>query len=222
MNYAENRSDSVATYTASDADGDNISWSLPNTFFEFDRSDFSISSSGVLTFDSSPNHESPHDHNGDNVYLVTVRASDASGGTYDRNVTITVRDVNERPEVVSRIDDRTMTAGTSTTISLVGRFSDPDSDTLIYTAASSDARVVITSVSGGTLSLAAVSAGSATITVTAADRSSVHTDRLSATDDFTVTVELPPPGMPENLTYTPTRTEGTVRVDWDAVSDATG
>ena len=95
MTYQENRTASVATYGATDPNGDTISWSLPNTTFETDRGDFSISSGGVLSFKSSPNYESPHDSDQNNVYKVTVRASDGRGGTDDRDVTVTVTNVDE-------------------------------------------------------------------------------------------------------------------------------
>ena len=102
MSYAEGGRGSVATYTASDPGGGTITWSLPNTSFETDLSDFTINSRGELSFNSSPNHESPHDSNRDNVYKVTVRASDASGGTDDRDVAITVTTAIRRSTQDSR------------------------------------------------------------------------------------------------------------------------
>ncbi len=94
--YAEGGTGAVGSCSASDPGGGSITWSLPNTTFETDRGDFSISSSGVLTFDSSPDYADPDDHNDDNVYKVTVRASDGSL-TASRNVTVTVTDVDESP-----------------------------------------------------------------------------------------------------------------------------
>ena len=317
--YAEGVTGSVSTYVASDPGGGTISWSLPNTGFETDRGDFDMSSSGVLTFEVTPDYENPDDHDGDNVYRVTVRASDDDGLSDNRNVTITVTDVNEkpsfdegasttrdieenvqagtgiflavsatdpeidtltysltgtdsssfsivassgqlrtsapldyeakssysvtvevsdrknrqgnpdtvvddtipvtinitnvneRPVVDSEIADRTMTAGTATTIDLSAHFNDPDGDTLIYTATSAPTGVATTSVSGSTLSLAAVSAGSATITVTAADRPLRHPDRLAATRSFTVTVIQPLPTITiaRHTDTPPSVTEGT-------------
>ena len=89
VSYAEGGTGSVATYRASDPGGGAITWSLPNTSFETDRGDFDISSSGALTFESSPDYDDPDDHNEDNVYRITVRASDGSL-TASRNVTVTV------------------------------------------------------------------------------------------------------------------------------------
>ena len=55
---------------------------------------FDLSSGGMLTFKSSPDHEAAADDDTDNVYEVTVKASD--GTNEDRlDVTITVTDVDE-------------------------------------------------------------------------------------------------------------------------------
>ena len=85
VDYAEDRTDAVATYMASGPDAASARWSLSGD----DAGDFRISSAGVLTFDSSPDFDTPRDADGDNEYTVTVMAND---GTYEatRSVTITV------------------------------------------------------------------------------------------------------------------------------------
>ena len=146
-------------------------------------------------FIHSPDHEVPHDSDGNNVYTIKVRASDASGSMDDLDVNVEVTNVNERPDVDSPIADRTMTVSVSMIISLQGTFRDPDGDALTYTASTSAPGIATASVSNSdsTLTLAALSAGSATITVTAADRSLGDADRLTASQNFTVTVEAPLP-----------------------------
>ena len=72
VNYPENDTTTVATYSITDPDGDDVTWSVAGT----DAARFSISSAGELTFRSSPDYEAPNDANTDNVYEVTVRASD--------------------------------------------------------------------------------------------------------------------------------------------------
>ena len=126
--------------------------------------------------------------NGNNIYTIKVRASDGRLTT-SVNVTVTVTNVNERPEVASAIADQTMTAGVSKTNSLQSRFSDPDGDTLTYSASTSASAIATASVRRSTLTLTALSAGSATITVTVADRTSGDADRLTASQAFTVTVD---------------------------------
>ncbi len=88
--YAEDRTDAVATYTASGFDG-TVSWSLTGV----DRGDFSISNAGVLTFSTSPNFESPADADGDNTYMVTVTATRGADSA-TRDVTVRVTDVEEQ------------------------------------------------------------------------------------------------------------------------------
>ena len=66
----------MASFSATDADGDPIVWSLSGP----DAGDFEISDDGALSFKSSPNYESPADTGGDNTYNVTVNAS---GGSTD-------------------------------------------------------------------------------------------------------------------------------------------
>ena len=85
------------TYRATDMDRDTtIAWSLEGD----DRDDFAVDE-GVLTFSSLPNYEQPADSDTDNVYKITVVASDGSNeGTLD--VTIAVTDVNEGPEVTGQ------------------------------------------------------------------------------------------------------------------------
>ena len=93
INYPENGTDSVATYTADDPENSQITWSLSGD----DSGDFSVSNAGVLTFSSSsspPDYETPTDANRDNIYLVTVLASDGAN-TPSLDVTITVTDENE-------------------------------------------------------------------------------------------------------------------------------
>ena len=74
-----------------------------------DRDDFAINE-GVLTFNSPPDHEGPGDRDRDNVYEITVVASDGTNeGMLE--VTITVDRGDRRPEV----------SGTATYSILVGK-----------------------------------------------------------------------------------------------------
>ena len=79
--------DPVATLSATDEDGDAIEWSLTGD----DAGKFAISDDGVLTFKDSPNYEDPADANKNNVYLVTVNASETSD-PLELEVTVTDED----------------------------------------------------------------------------------------------------------------------------------
>ena len=85
--YMENGTDAVATYTATGVAA--TTWTLEGD----DAGDFTIPG-GMLRFMSSPNHEMPMDADTNNVYMVTVKASD--GTNMDtRAVTVTVTNEDE-------------------------------------------------------------------------------------------------------------------------------
>ena len=99
MNYPENDTTTVATYSITDPDGDALTWSIAGT----DAARFSINEEGALTFRSSPNYEAPNDANTDNVYEVTVRASDSDlMSTLDVEVTVTDVPTNPAPSPAPR------------------------------------------------------------------------------------------------------------------------
>jgi len=74
------------TITATDPDMDTLSYSLTGT----DGGLFSVSSSGIVTFNTAPDYENPSDADTNNVYELTGRVSDGSlTATRDFTVTVT-------------------------------------------------------------------------------------------------------------------------------------
>ena len=65
---------SAFTISATDPDGDSLTYSLSGS----DSALLSVSSSGVVTFNTAPDYENPSDSNADNVYEVTATVSDGS------------------------------------------------------------------------------------------------------------------------------------------------
>ena len=104
IEYAEKGMGAVATYTAVDPEmTDIVRWSLSGT----DAGKFEIDG-GVLTFEKSPDFEKPGDvvgtgtstaAAGDNVYEVTVQATDETGKTGKKEVKVTVTNVEEPGKV---------------------------------------------------------------------------------------------------------------------------
>ena len=94
----------VATYSATDGDGDDIEWSLSGTdsdFFEFTEEtdgDLVLSFDGAAFSGDGPDFENPEDDGSNNTYEVTVEASDGTN-TGTRAVTVTVTPVDETPSV---------------------------------------------------------------------------------------------------------------------------
>ena len=66
-----------------------------------DASSLSLAATGELTFNQTPNFESPGDTNGDNVYLVEVTVTDSDGLTDAQSIAITIVDANDAPVVTS-------------------------------------------------------------------------------------------------------------------------
>ena len=127
----EGNDTSVATYMATDPEDDTITWSLSGT----DENDFSIDA-GVLTFRNAPNFESATDSDGNNIYHVTVVASDATNQA-TREVTVTVTNVNEAPVVGGPTDPEY--AENDTNFVGVYTATDPESATIGWTLSGTDA-----------------------------------------------------------------------------------
>ncbi|HEX8308115.1 MAG TPA: cadherin domain-containing protein [Allosphingosinicella sp.] len=97
ISVAENKL-AVTKVTAVDPDGSPITYSISGGA---DASRFLIdSSTGALSFLANPDFEQPADSDGNNVYLVTVRASDGTW-TDTQALTITVTNANDAPVITS-------------------------------------------------------------------------------------------------------------------------
>ena len=120
IEYAENGTGSVATYTAVDPEGTGVTWGLSGV----DAGDFSIDG-GVLSFKKSPNYEAatgggPDDGTMSNTYSVMVVATDATRKTSMKEVTVNVTNVDEPGTV------KLTTLAPRAGIPLAASVSDPD------------------------------------------------------------------------------------------------
>ncbi|MFH1873504.1 MAG: putative Ig domain-containing protein [Pseudomonadota bacterium] len=167
-NFAENGTGTVYTATATDPDaGTTLTYALGGA----DAALFSINaSSGVVAFIAPPDREAPADANTDNVYDITVTASDTLITTGAHAVAITVTNVNEAP---------TLTSGPTSTATVVvdqafsnnisGLFADVDAgDTLTFSQTGLPAGVSLDSTTG-VISGTVAATGQATVVVTATD-----------------------------------------------------
>ncbi len=108
FNVAEN-STAVGTVVATDADlpAQTLTYSITGGV---DASLFSINSStGVLTFLTAPNFESPSDSDADNLYNIEVTASDGNGSTQTQSISVTVTAVNEQAPAFTTAAEFTIT-----------------------------------------------------------------------------------------------------------------
>ncbi len=100
---------------------------------------------------------------------------------------------NQAPQTVDYIDVGTLyVGGSSAKVNATSYFSDPNGDTLTYSVNNPSPEVATVSISGSTVTIAPVAIGTTgKIVVTATDPGG-----LTATQDFTATVENPPPSQP--------------------------
>ncbi len=123
---------------------------------------------------------------------VRVTATDSATPTASSVMDSVIVSVNHAPDTVGTISARTIIrTHPDVSFSVALFFSDPDNNSLTYSASSSDTSLVTTSMSGSTLTLTAVAADTATVTVTATDPGGLS----SAPQAFAVVVEDPPPDL---------------------------
>ena len=129
--YPERGTTPVASFTAIDPEtGSSIQWSLVTAAVDSanvsdddvaDHGNFTISTSGVLSFKSPPNYEDAKDAGGNNEYKVTVQArGSGSGDTAYYEVVVNVTNIEE---------DGTVTLSTlqpQVRVGLTASVSDPD------------------------------------------------------------------------------------------------
>ena len=187
LSVAENTT-AVTTLVATDPDtaqGDLV-WSIPEGLAGVtDSAAFSLTETGVLSFNQAPDFESASDANRDGIYEVTVHVSDGAR-TAAKNLRITVTDTNEAPTAQA---GNAQTVDHGAAVSLTGSGTDPDAgdtDDLAYSWAQTGGSPVV-SLSGDDTATASFTAPSEdttlTFTLTVTDQGA-----LTATDDVAVTV----------------------------------
>ena len=126
--------DETSAYTAmaTDADGESLSYSLSGT----DAALFTIDlNTGVVSFNNAPDFEAPGDEDGDNVYDITVTASDGANST-DQAVAITVTDANDNIPVFG--SPTTASVAENQRLAYTTEATDGDGDTLTYSLSGMD------------------------------------------------------------------------------------
>ena len=131
---SENISTSTTVYTVTATDVDANTTFTYSISGGYDKSLFNIdASSGVVTFKTSPNYENPYDHNGDNVYIINVSASD--GTLYaEKTVQITVTNVNELATITGTASGTISETNSVQSVSSSLSVSDPDAGQSYFVA----------------------------------------------------------------------------------------
>ena len=139
MSFAENLEEGriLATYTAIDPEDPSEPVGP--------RLRFAISEGGELSFRNVPDYERPADSGRDNVYNFSVRASDGRNyGTLE--VTVTVEDVNEKPDVTG--SDRIAYEENGTDSLATYRATDPERGAISWNLSGADSGVFTISDAG--------------------------------------------------------------------------
>ena len=200
----------IGSVTATDADGDTVTFSLEGTSAESFRiapTSGQISTKAGVTLTAG-------------TYNVTVAASDTKGGRATIAVTITVID-NNSPAFLEPFASRSVAEGQPTGTAVGGPVSatDPDGDTLSYTLGGADA---------GSFTIVAASGQISTAVVLDYETKTQHVVEVTATDSAGESDDIPviinvtnvdPPDAPGAPTVTPTAgSTSSLDVSWTAPS----
>ena len=148
INYEENGTGSASSFTTTDTrtnQPETPKWNLTGD----DRSFFSISNSGVLTFRTPPDYDAWADHDGNNVYVVKVAASH-DGETATENVYVTVTNVDEPLTLTGRTSITYTEGGTDAVETYVA--TDPEGETVTWELSGDDSGDL--TIGGGVLAFA--------------------------------------------------------------------
>ena len=99
---------------------------------------------------------------------ISVTATDTENVSTPSNFSVTVNPPNQ-PPTATTIPSQTIKNGQTATVNLGSYFSDPDGDTLTYTATASDTSIITVSLSSATLTITTVAEGTTGIDVKATD-----------------------------------------------------
>ena len=232
VNFAENSTDVVYTASATDAEGNTITYALSGGD---DQDQFSIgTSSGALQFKSPPDHENPSDDGGNNVYEVEISASDSSASSkmiLEVTVTNVVEDgedggsgdgTNQAPTAIITVtpDPDSTTLTTATEITLNGSSStDPNNDELAYAwSQSSDQDISLTSLNTAITTFTAADAGTYTFTLTVSDAEFSNSAEVKLTINSTTTSDTTAPSEPQLISLA-SADASSMDVDWFGSSD---
>ena len=217
---AENTSGVLNTYTALDPEGvTDFAWSVSGT----DASAFTISETpgpdGQLSFAQPPDFETPLDNGRDNVYNVTVEASDSTR-TGRRAVVVRVTNLEETPAFPSasttRSVDEDIAVGEDVGPPVAA--SDGDRDTLSYSLATTSSLFEIDSSSGQLRTTAALdhaTTPSHVLVVLVSDGKDANGNAVLASNDIddTITVTITVSDVEETPEFPSASTDRSVDED---------
>ena len=191
LTFIETASGPVETFEHNDPESNGITWALSGT----DEDDFTLTD-GVLRFASQPDVEIPADSDTNNLYVITIKATDDQSLSDTINVQVTVAGQNEPPTfpgaTTSRDISETTPAGQSVGSPVTA--ADPERDSLTYSLSGTDAgHFDIATSTGQILTKSALdyegNKKSYTVTVSVHDGRNPNGDN-DTSEDATITVTI--------------------------------
>ncbi len=137
---------------------------------------------------------------------VTIIAADPGGLQATQRFPVTVP--NRGPQPAGTIPDTQLQVGDETVVDARNYFSDPDGDSLTFTAVSADTLLAMAEVSGSELRVSALAKGTVAIAVTATDPGG-----LEAAQSFSVTIPNRAPRVADTIPGIEVGTGDTVTLD---------
>lgn len=130
VNVAENTT-AVQTVIATDSDlpAQAVTYSIVGGA---DQAKFTITSAGVLTFQSAPDRENPTDADLNNVYVVQVQANDGNGGLTKQTINVTVTGVNDNNPTFTSADTKNVAENTTAVLTVTATDADKPTQTVTY------------------------------------------------------------------------------------------
>ena len=134
LDVDENSASSVYTAQATDVDpGDILTYSIAGT----DSALFTIdSASGDLAFNSAPDYENPTDDGADNIYNLSITATDSIGKQASQSLTLTVQNLNDNSPQLELASNSFDVAENTISVTTVAA-SDTDGDALDFSLVTS-------------------------------------------------------------------------------------
>ena len=129
--HPENSTADVGTYTVVGSMKDSASWTLTGNDASHFMLEGSPGMSVTLKFESTPDYEMPMDADMDNVYEVSVEATDSESKTAMRAVTITVTNEEETGEVTLWAGTDALTMAPQVGYTITGAVMDPDGGVMV-------------------------------------------------------------------------------------------
>ena len=140
----------IYTVTTSDADsGDQATYTLSGA----DASHFSLdATSGALAFTQSPSLDSPRDADNNNIYELTITATDQGNNSNQLALSVVVTDAIGKPPAFAELDVSLSVDEGSSGVIYTATASDPDGDSLVYAISGTDSAQFSIDPSSGALS----------------------------------------------------------------------